>query len=137
MLFFKKEARTETDAGFRTDLLFVKAEFLIETADTSASIHHLLLSGKEGVTLGADFNADVLFGRPGFDHVAASTSDGGLRVVGMDAFLHVCSPLSLAKFRLGCKRNWYHSTFFRKKQQAFRIFLQNFKSVNNLPPSIV
>ena len=49
---------------------------------------------EEGVTLGADFDADVLLGRAGFDDVTAGTSDGGLFVSGMDALFHCVSPLS-------------------------------------------
>ena len=71
-----------------------QTELLIEAADASASIHHLLLSGEEGVTLGANFYSDVLLGRSCFNNVPASTSDGSRLVLGMDAFLHECSPLS-------------------------------------------
>ena len=41
------------------------------------------------MTLGADFDLDVLLGGAGLDHFAACTTNGGLLVVGMDAFLHV------------------------------------------------
>ena len=75
-------------------ILLVQTELLVEAADTTASIHHLLLAGVEGVTLGANFDADVLLGRTGLDHVTAGTANSGLLVVGMDAFLHLCSPLS-------------------------------------------
>ena len=77
--------------------LLVQTKLLIEAADASASIHHLLLAGEEGVTLGANFYSDVFLSRSCLDHVATSTSDCGLLVVGMDAFLHECSPLSDVK----------------------------------------
>ena len=71
-----------------TNLLLVQAELLVEAADTSASIHHLLLASKEGVTLGADFHLNVLLSRTSLDHVATGASNSGLLIVGMDAFLH-------------------------------------------------
>ena len=61
---------------------------LAEAVDTAGRIQEALLAGEEGVTLGADFHANVLLGRSGFDHITASTLDRGLFVVGMDAFLH-------------------------------------------------
>ena len=72
----------------------LETELFVEAADASASIHHLLLTGEEGVTLGANFYSDVLLGRSGLDHVTASTTNSGCLVLGMDAFLHECSPLS-------------------------------------------
>ena len=77
--------------------LLVQAELLVEAADTTASIHHLLLAGVEGVTLGANFDADIRLGRAGLDHITAGAANGGLLIVGMDAFLHLCSPLSYSK----------------------------------------
>ena len=74
------------DMGFSKDKL-LQTELLVEAADTSAGVHHLLLAGVEGVTLGADFHLDVLLGRASLDHVAAGTRNGGLLIVGMDAFL--------------------------------------------------
>jgi hypothetical protein len=50
--------------GLKLKCSLVKAELLVETADASAGIHHLLLTGKEGVTLGAYFHLDVLFVEP-------------------------------------------------------------------------
>ena len=76
-------------------LLLVQTELLVEAAHTSARIHHLLLAGEKGVTLGANFHADVLLGRAGLDHITTGTLDGGLLVVGMDAFLHCCVHLFL------------------------------------------
>jgi hypothetical protein len=40
------------------------------------------------VTLGANFYADVLLGGASLDHIAAGAPDGGLLIVGVEAFLH-------------------------------------------------
>jgi len=73
----------------------LKPKLLVEAADTATGVHHLLLAGEEGVTLGADFHLDVLPGRASLDHVAAGARNGGLLILGMDAFLHGDSPLSV------------------------------------------
>ena len=75
-------------AAFGLRGLLVETELLVEAADTSAGVHHLLLAGVEGVTLGANFYADVLLGGAGLDHIAAGAPDGGLLIVGVEAFLH-------------------------------------------------
>ena len=93
-----EKARTETGTGFpNKSSLLVQTKLLVEAADTSARIHHLLLAGEKGVTLGANLHLNVLLGRTGLDHVTTGALDGGLLVVGMDAFLHECSPLSDVK----------------------------------------
>ena len=71
----------------------LQAELLVEAADTSAGIDHFLLTGVEGVTLGADFHLDILLGGTGGDHVTASAGNGSLFILGMDV-LHRRSPLS-------------------------------------------
>lgn len=45
-------------------LLLVHTILLLEAADTSAGVDDLLLTGKEGVALGAHFHADVLLVEP-------------------------------------------------------------------------
>ena len=75
-------------AAFGLRVLLVEAELLVEAADTATGVHHLLLAGVEGVTLGANFYADVLLGGAGLDHIAAGAPDGGLLIVGVEAFLH-------------------------------------------------
>ena len=70
------------------EFLLVQTELLVEAADTATGVHHLLLAGVEGVTLGAHFYADVLLGGASLDHVAAGSPDGGLFIVGVEAFLH-------------------------------------------------
>jgi hypothetical protein len=79
---------------FKVENLFVQTKLPIEAADTSAGVHHFLLTSEKGVTLGADFHLNIRPGRAGFDHVATSALDCGWIVVGMNAFLHEFSPLS-------------------------------------------
>ena len=68
--------------------LLVQAELLVEAADTTASIHHLLLAGVEGVTLGANFNSDfAALRRLGNDGFAACATNYGFLVLRMNAFL--------------------------------------------------
>ncbi len=90
----KKETRTETGTGFLLANLLVKTKLLIEAADSSTSIHHLLLTSKEGVTLGAYFHSNVLAGRTCLDYGSTGALDGGLLIVGMNVLFHACSPLS-------------------------------------------
>ena len=73
-------------AGFGCGLL--EAELLVEALNASTSVNQLLLAGIERVTLGADFNLDVLLGRTCLDHCTASATNRRLLVVGMDTFLH-------------------------------------------------
>ena len=65
-----------------------QTELLVKAAHAATGVHQLLLTGEKGVTVGAALHLDVLIGRAGLDHVAAGTTDGSLRIVGMDAFLH-------------------------------------------------
>ena len=67
----------------------LNAESLVETVNTSTGVNQLLLAGIERVALGANFHTDVLLGRTGGKDVATGAANGGLLVVGMDAFLHV------------------------------------------------
>ena len=75
-------------AAFEGKILLVETELLVETADTATGVHHLLLTSVEGVTLGAHFDTDVFLSGAGLDHVAAGAPDGGLLIVGVEAFLH-------------------------------------------------
>ena len=76
------------NVSLKETIRLAQTELLVEAADTSAGVHHLLLTGVEGVTLGADFHLNVLLSRTSLDHVAAGASNSGLLIVGMDAFLH-------------------------------------------------
>jgi hypothetical protein len=73
--------------------------FLSETFYTTGGVHELLLSGKERVAGGADFDLDVFCGRTGFYNISARTGDFGKFVFGMNAFFHK-NPLYLV--RSGC-----------------------------------
>ena len=84
----RKKPHRILGAAFDGRVLLVQAKLLVEAADTATGVHHLLLTGIEGVTLGAHFYADVLLGGASLDHVAAGAPDGGLLIVGMEAFLH-------------------------------------------------
>ena len=100
----KRERPAAWRSGSLKQLVLAQTELLVEAADASAGIHHLLLTGVEGVTLGADFHLDVLPGRASLDHVAARARNGGVVVVGMDAFLHGDSPLSVDQKSRGAGR---------------------------------
>jgi hypothetical protein len=78
-------------AGFAC---LLQAKTLVETINTSTGVNQLLLAGIERVALGADFDSDVLLGRTSGKDIAASAADGSLIVLGMETFLHCCSPLS-------------------------------------------
>ena len=84
----RKKPHRYLGAAFVHKVLLVKAELLVEAADTATGVHHLLLAGVEGMTLGANFYADVLLGGAGLNHIAAGAPDGGLLIVGVEAFLH-------------------------------------------------
>lgn len=83
-----KKPHRSLGAAFEGKILLVQTKLLIEAADTAAGIDHLLLASVEGVTLGTHFNTDILLGGAGLDHVAAGAPDGGLLIVGVEAFLH-------------------------------------------------
>ena len=68
--------------------LLVQTELLVEAADTTAGIEHLLLTGEEGVALSANFHADVLLGRASGIDSTTSAADRGLLVIRMDSVLH-------------------------------------------------
>ena len=74
--------------------LLVQIEALLEAINTSAGIYQLLLTGEERVTLRANVNDDVLLGGASLNDIAASATNGRLLIIGMDALLHVVSPLS-------------------------------------------
>ena len=45
------------------------------------------------MTLGADFDLDILGSGTGLDNIAAGAPDGGRLILGMQIFLHSFSPL--------------------------------------------
>ena len=61
---------------------------LVEAIDSSTGVYQLLLAGIEGVTLGADFDANVLLSRTSLKHRTAGTTNCGLLIFRVDTFLH-------------------------------------------------
>ena len=88
---YKKTALRHRSAVFAC---LLQAKTLVETINTSTGVNQLLLAGIERVALGADFNSNVLLGGTSSKDIAASAADGSLIVLGMETFLHCCSPLS-------------------------------------------
>ena len=80
--------RQVTDFDKLSTILVCETVFLVETIHTSTRVNQLLLAGIERVTLGADFDANILLGGTGLDHFAAGTTNGGVLIIGMDASLH-------------------------------------------------
>ena len=75
--------------------LLVQTEALVELSHATAGIHQLLLAGEEGVTLRADFYANILLRRTCLNYITAGAFNSSLLIIGMDSFLHCsCSPLS-------------------------------------------
>ena len=73
----------------------LKAKLLVELGNTSAGIDQLLLAREEGVTLRADFHANVLLRGTCLNYITAGAFNRSLLIIGMDTFLHCsCSPLS-------------------------------------------
>lgn len=71
----------------------LEIETLVESFNTSARINQLLLARKERMTLGTNFNTDILFGGTCLNDIAASTCNGCILVCGMQILLHSLSPL--------------------------------------------
>jgi hypothetical protein len=74
----------------RTAVLFVLELFVFfsETLDTAGRVDQLLLAGEKRMALGANFDADVLFGGSDLDGVAAGTLDGRGLIIRMDVCFH-------------------------------------------------
>ena len=78
------------DVGSKLLLSFLQT--LLELVNTSAGINKLLLAGKEGMALRANFNSDLVAalrvgGTSGYG-LAASALDCYLFILGMDTLLH-------------------------------------------------
>jgi hypothetical protein len=70
-------------------LAVILAVFLAELVDPPGCIDKALLSGEEGMAVGADLHIDRLgTGRMGLQRKAAGTLDGGLLLLGMDILFH-------------------------------------------------
>jgi hypothetical protein len=63
--------------------------FPAESLDTTCRIHQLLLSGVEGMALGADFHADFLFCGAGGHLIATHATDDCVVILGMNIIFHV------------------------------------------------
>jgi hypothetical protein len=63
----------------------------IEPFDTSGGIDQFLLSGEERMTLGADFQVDLRFGRTGLKRLTACALNGRFDVSRMNIRLHDAS----------------------------------------------
>ena len=80
---------------YGAQLRSLQAKLLIELGHTSAGVNKLLLAREEGVTLRADFHANVLLRGTCLNYITAGASNCSLLIIGMDTFLHCsCSPLS-------------------------------------------
>ena len=81
------------------DVIFAKCKLLaclkslLELVNTTAGINKLLLTGEEGMALGANFNSHLAaLGGTGNDGFAASALDDTLYVIGMDSAFHFFIP---------------------------------------------
>lgn len=86
----KKKSPTRCRA-FRSKKLsaFLDIVALLEAVNASGSVDELLLSGKERMAGGANFDVDVLSGgRAGLDHASACALDLAIGVSGMNSFFH-------------------------------------------------
>ena len=94
--FFWGRTNTKSPLYYRSAgfACLLQAKTLVETSNTSTGVNQLLLAGIEWVAHGADFDSDVLLGGTSSKDIAASAADGSLIVLGMETFLHCCSPLS-------------------------------------------
>ena len=75
------------------ELLSYSFQSLLELVNTTAGINKLLLTGEEGMALGANFNSHLAaLGGTGNDGFAASALDDTLYVIGMDSAFHFFIP---------------------------------------------
>ena len=102
----------------------VETEALLETIDTSAGIHQLLLAGVEGMALGADIHSKFLLGRAGFKRLTAHAANDAFAVLGMNFFLH-CDFTSFAYAMSGPSRR-QNCNMNEAGLQVLFFFIQNF-----------
>ena len=82
---------------------------LVVVAALVIVVNQLLLAREEGVTLRADFHANVLLRGTCLNYITAGAFDRSLLIIGMDTFLHCsCSPLSssIGQMRLSPQNHW-------------------------------
>lgn len=82
-----------TSALLRLVLLYVKP--LLESIHTPAGIDQLLFTGIKRMTLGTDFDPDVLACRSGLYYLAAGAGYGGVFIFGMGILFHNFHLLNL------------------------------------------
>ena len=81
--------RFDRTDGVGAILLAAGSQSLLELIHSTAGVNELLLTGKEGVALGADFNSHLTaLGRTGGNSLTACTLDYDFLIVGMDSCLH-------------------------------------------------
>ena len=74
-------------------LLLESSHSLLELVNASACVNELLLTGEEGVALGANFNSHfAALGGTGNNSFAASALNDTLYVIGMDSAFHFSIP---------------------------------------------
>ena len=74
-------------------LLANALQSFLELINTSAGVNKLLLTGEEGVALGANFNSHLAaLGGTGNNSFAASALNDTLYVIGMDSAFHFSIP---------------------------------------------
>lgn len=62
--------------------------FSVETFNPAGGVHQLLFPGKERMTGGTNFHADVFFGGAGRNFVATSATNVGFVVIRMNSVFH-------------------------------------------------
>ena len=83
----------------RSDIeLLADAVLLVEAVDASAGLGSLLLTGVEGMALGADLDVNVLLGRTGDEAVAAVACHCCLIIIRMNTLSHTDTSLSLIRY---------------------------------------
>ena len=93
-----KSHRKSRDAGrlLRLGFFFLSVELvaLDEAINATFRVNDLLLTGVEGVAVAADFNPDLLLGRPELHLIAADTGGYNVKVLGMNSFFHNSVPIN-------------------------------------------
>ena len=92
----KKPADTTRNRRYQPEnqllRLFLKlGVFSPEPLDATSRVQQFLFTGKKGMTLGTDFNANILFSRTYFDDVAAGTGNGRIVIIRVNVSFHLSS----------------------------------------------
>lgn len=78
----------------QTELLLAVVGVRIPFAEAfhaTGGIDDLLLARIKGMAVGADFNVQLVCGRPGVDHVATKAGDGAVDIFRMNVLFHFSS----------------------------------------------